>query len=187
MSLHAESPDEATVTANIQDIADLFNTYFRSVQNPSSFPNPPEYDGPTVDTNSKLPHLEVTPTEVENQLKTLNVNKPKGADGIPGRLLKECAKEISSSLAKLFNKSTDWKLANIIPLFINGTKGHLENYGPISLLSLVSKILERCVLKRLLVAITPHLHTSQHGFLPGKSCTTQLLSTFDDICMKHER
>ena len=106
MSLHAESPDETTVTANNpQDIADLFNTYFHSVQNPSSFLNPPEIDGPTFDTNSKLPHLEVTPTEAENQLKALNVNKAKGPDGIPGRLLKECAKEISSSLAKLFNKS----------------------------------------------------------------------------------
>ena len=111
-------------------------------------------------TNSRLVHLEVTPTEVENRLKTINVNKAKGPDGIPGRLLKECAKEISSSLAKLFNKSLrvgmvpkDWKLANIIPLFKNGTKGHLENYRPISLLSLVSKILVRCVLKRLLVAI----------------------------------
>ena len=195
MSLHAESPDETTVTANNpQDIADLFNTYFHSVQSPSSFSNPPENDGPTVVTNSQLSHLEVTPTEVENQLKSLNVNKAKGPDGIPGRLLKECAKEISSSLAKLFNKSLrvgmvpkDWKLANIIPLFKNGTKGHLENYRPISLLSLVSKILERCVLKRLLVAITPHLHTSQHGFLPGKSCTTQLLSTFDDIGMKLDR
>ena len=81
----------------------------------------------------------------------------------------------------------DWKLANIIPLFKNGTKGHLENCRPISLLSLVSKILERCMLKRLLVAITPHLHTSQHGFLPGKSCTTQLLSTFDDMGMKLDR
>ena len=195
VSLHAESSDETTVTANNpQDITDLFNTYFHSVQDPSSFSNPPENDGPTVVTNSRLPHLEVTSTEVENQLKTINVNKAKGPNGIPGRLLKECAKEISSSLAKLFNKSLrvgmvpkDWKLANIIPLFKNGTKGHLENYRPISLLSLVSKILERCVLKRLLVAITPHLHTSQHGFLPGKSCTTQLLSTFDDIGMKLDR
>ena len=82
---------------------------------------------------------------------------------------------------------TEWKLANIIPLFKNGTKGHLENYRPVSLLSLVSKILERCILKRLLVIITPNIHKNQHGFLPGKSCTTHLLSTFDDVGMKLDR
>ena len=46
-------------------------------------------------------------------------------------------------------------------------KGHLENYRPVSLLSLVSKILERCILKRLLVIITPNIHKNQHGFYLG--------------------
>ena len=105
------------------------------------------------------------PVEIELQLKTINVNKAEGPDGIPGRLLKECAEQISHSLTKLFNKSLrigkvplEWKLANIIPLFKNSTKGHLENYWPISLLSLISKILERCILKRLLPVITTHIH-----------------------------
>ena len=195
VSLYADIPDKTTLTANKpQNIADLFNTYFHSVQNPSSLPNHPVNNEPAVASHTELSHLEVTASEVENQLKSLNANKAKGPDGIPGRLLKECAKEISSSLAKLFNKSlclgmvpAEWKSANIIPLFKNGAKGHLENYRPISLLSLVSKILERCVLKRLLAIINPHIHKSQHGFLPGKSCTTQLLSTFDDIGMKLNR
>ncbi len=99
-------------------------------------------------------------------------------------MLKECAEEISPSLTKLFNKSlrtgiipAEWKLANIISLFKNGTNGHLENYRPISLLSLISNF----------PLMSPRIHKDQHGFSPGKSCTTQLLSTFDDIGMKLDR
>jgi hypothetical protein len=87
--LHADSSDNITLTANNpQDIANLFNTYFHSVQIPCSFLNPPENYNPSVVSQIDLPPLEVTITEVEHQLKTLNVNKAKGPDGIPGRLLK---------------------------------------------------------------------------------------------------
>lgn len=132
----------------------MFNIYFHSVQNPSSIADPPEDNNSTVVSHTDLPPFELTPTEVNCQMKTFDVNKAKGPHGIPGRLLKECADEISLSLTKLFNKSlrtgmipTEWKLANIIPHFKHGIKGHLENYRPISLLSLVSKTLERCILK----------------------------------------
>ena len=40
----------------------------------------------------------------------------------------------------------DWKKANIVPVFKSGEKDHVENYRPISLLSIISKVMERCVL-----------------------------------------
>ena len=111
-----------------------------------------------------------------------------GFDGISGWLLKECSDEICDSLTKLFNKSlrtgvvpTEWKIANIIPLYKNGGKSYIENNRPISLLSLVSKTLQRCVLKQLLLRVRHLIHQNQHGFLPGKSCTTHLLATFNNI------
>jgi hypothetical protein len=52
----------------------------------------------------------------------------------------------------LFNKSLrigvvpfDWKLANVVPAHKKGDQEFVENHRPISLLSLVSKVLERCV------------------------------------------
>ena len=56
-------------------------------------------------------------------LKQLDINKATGSDGIPVRLLKETADQISASLTMLFNKSLrlgifsgEWKLANIVPI-----------------------------------------------------------------------
>ena len=72
VSLHADSSDNITLTANNpQDIANLFNTYFHLVQIPSSFPNPPENYNPSVVSQIDIPPLDVTITEVEHQLKTL--------------------------------------------------------------------------------------------------------------------
>lgn len=191
VSFHANNPDTPTVTADKpQVIADLFNTYFQSVQKLPSADNCFE-DNRDVITTSDLPSFEVTNAEVKHYLNTIDVNKATGPDGISGRLLKECADEICDSLTKLFNKSlrtgvvpTEWKLANIIPLYKHGVKSHIENYRPISLLSLVSKLLERCILKQLLSKVTHLIHNNQHGFLPRKSCTTHLLTTFNDIGMR---
>lgn len=57
----------------------------------------------------------------------------------------------------------------------------MENYRPISLLSVVGKVLERCILNRLLSDIKSRLDPAQHGFVSGKSCTTQLLSVLNTI------
>ena len=129
---------------------------------------------------------EIIENETRHHLKAIGINKAMVSDGI----LKECADEISNSLTKLFNKSlrtglfpTEWKLTSIVPLYKNGTKGFIENYRPISFFPLVSKTLQRCILNQLLARVTHLNHSDQHGFLPGKSCTTQLLATFSDIGM----
>jgi sarcosine oxidase/L-pipecolate oxidase len=61
--------------------------------------------------------------------------------------------QISKPLCMLFNKSlhqnilpTDWKLSHVIPLFKVGDKSFPSNYRPVSLLSCVSKLLEKIVL-----------------------------------------
>ena len=60
-------------------------------------------------------------------------------------------------------------------------KDHVENYRPISLLSIISKVQERCVLIRLRDHLLVMLHRAQHGFIPGKSCVTQLVEVIDYI------
>ena len=57
----------------------------------------------------------------------------------------------------------------------------LTNYRPISLLSPVSKVLERCMYNRLIEHIGEKLHHLQFGFLKGKSTTSQLLQVLHDI------
>ena len=91
----------------------------------------------------------MTNDEVITVLTNLNNNKAHGPDGIPARWLTETSSQIAPSLCALFNKSLrcgvlpdDWKLA---PVHKRGQNSNVENDRPISLLSLISKGLERCV------------------------------------------
>ena len=61
--------------------------------------------------------------KVANCLHGLNTLKTSGSNGLPSRLLKECAQQIAPSICTLFNHSLqcgpmplEWKLVNIIPL-----------------------------------------------------------------------
>ena len=58
-------------------------------------------------------------------------------------------------------------------------KTYVENYRPISLLSLTSKVLERCVFYDIKHHVFQQIHPCQHGFVPGKSCVTQLIEVFE--------
>ncbi|CAB4033903.1 Hypothetical predicted protein [Paramuricea clavata] len=138
--------------------------------------------------NARQSDLQLTIEEVARTLLALDTTKATGPDGIPSRLLKETAWQIAPSLTQIFNKSLscgeipdEWKLANIVPVHKKGEKSQVENYRPISLLSIISKVLERCVLRNIRDHLLQLINDSQHGFIPGKSCTTQLLEVLDYI------
>ena len=65
-----------------------------------------------------------------------------------------------------------------------GEKSYVENYRPISLLSLISKVLECCVLYNIKNHVFQQLNPCHHGFVPGKSCVTQLIEVFEQIGSK---
>ena len=121
-------------------------------------------------------------------MRNLDVNKSHGPVEIHPRLLKVCCEQIGPSLCALFNHSlncgrvpTEWKSANITPVHKKESKGLAENYRPISLLSIVSKTLERCVSNNLYHHVSGHISDEQHGFVRKRSCVTQLLSVFHTI------
>ena len=129
-----------------------------------------------------------------NVLRTLDNNKAHGPDGIPARLLIETASQISPSLCELFNKSLrtdtvpfDWKLANVVPVYKKGDQEFVKNYRPKSLLSLISKVLERCVFNNIKDHIFSQINHCQHGFVPGKNCVSQLIEVFDKIGSQLDR
>jgi hypothetical protein len=128
---------------------------------------------------------EFTPVSIEevlSLLSALSTAKATGPDGISARLLKECADVIAPSLTELFNKSlalgkvpTEWKYENIVPV------PKTKETRPISLLSLVYKVLEHAVHARTLYIVKPLLHSQQHGLRAGRSCITQLLDVVHNI------
>ena len=60
-------------------------------------------------------------------------------------------------------------------------KDHVENYRPISLLPIVSKVFERCVLNSIKDHLYQVISPKQHGFCTGRSCVTNLLEALDHI------
>ena len=102
------------------------------------------------------------------------------------RLLKEAAPFIAKSLAKLFAKSLttgclpkDWRVANITPIHKKGSRHQPGNYRPVSLTSLLVKIMERIVASKMITFLAEcgSLIPLQHEFRPRHSCLTQLLET----------
>ena len=74
-------------------------------------------------------------------------------------------------------------MANVAAIFKKGDNKLPENYRPISLTSVPGKILERIMRNEIVNHMTENylFTTCQHGFIAGKSCTTQLLEYMEDI------
>ncbi|CAB4002465.1 Hypothetical predicted protein [Paramuricea clavata] len=89
--------------------------------------------------------------------------------------------EVEALLLSIDPSKAQWKLANIVPILKKCPASNVQNYRPISLLSNIGKIFERCVFNRVINHISNQLHNFQHGFLKGKSCTTHLLQVIDEI------
>ena len=70
----------------------------------------------------------------------------------------------------------EWKRSNVVPVFKKGDKSVISNYRPMSLLSLFSRLCERCILDKLIPNLLELLSPKQHGFVPKKFCVTQLLT-----------
>jgi hypothetical protein len=113
----------------------------------NSFPDP-------VQSHHSLNNITITVSDVDDVLKLLNISKASGPDLINPRLLKAGVTELKALLCKLFSLSlsqsvfpADWEQANVAPVFKNRNAKEAKNYRPISLLSIVSKCMERCVYK----------------------------------------
>ena len=93
-----------------------------------------------------------TPEMVAKKIKAMKDNKSPGVDGIPPKLLMETVEQISVPLARVFNLSLkeglvpfEWKEANIIPLFKRGSRNKPDNDRPVSLTSVICKLLEKLI------------------------------------------
>ena len=114
-------------------------------------------------------------------------SKSQGPNKIHPMIIKECKIVLLKPLKTIFEKSVNeckipgiWKLGSVTAIFKSGSKLKPENYRPISLTSVPGKILERVIRNEIVEHMTSNslFSRSQHGFIAGKSCTTQLLEIF---------
>ena len=147
-----------------------------------------------------LPHdcpqdLLCTEDEVYDLITDLDSSKSTGPDGISTKMLRGTVDAIVPSLTKLFNLSLTsgsipeaWKLVRIVPVPKSTDMSSPSNYRPISILSVVSKLLE-CHIHQ---SLSQHLSTNsplsnrQWGFLPGRCTSSALLSVTHDWLQKLE-
>ena len=129
--------------------------------------------------NREFSEVLLRPSNILYQLQSLDVSK--AFLGIPSKLLQACANKISPSLCRLFNLSLvfgtfpeKWKDTNLVPIHKCESKTMVSNYRVISLLNVLSKILEKQVYNEIFGIIYLHLTHWQHGFLPGKSTVSKL-------------
>ena len=176
-----------TDAATDVDKSNLLNAYFSSCFNTSLPPlNNPTCVAASDSAPESIESLLCSEEEVLHLLETIDISKSNGPDRISGRMLKATAASIAAPVTKLFNLSIStgtfpnkWKLASIIPIPKSSDTASPSNYQPVSLLPVLSKILERHIFKLL----SKHLESSQPisdsqwGFQCGKSATTCLLET----------
>jgi hypothetical protein len=170
---------------NPRDQAELFNEYFEE-----QFSDASAYDVDFDYSDDQTNDIDFSISRIRKLLKEINVNKSPGPDGINGRVLKACREGIAYPLSCIFKLSyntgqipSDWKLGNVVPVHKKGSKTSVENYRPISLTSLVMKIFEKIVRDKLLAKCQHKLNDKQHGFLPHKSCTTQMIGYTDSLSL----
>ena len=127
---------------------------------------------------------------VMNSINRLNEEKASDPDKIPIIILKRNCETVADIPQCIFQLSlntrvvpADWKTANVVPIFKKGDRSKPANYRPVSLTSVVSKMLEHIVVSNIMRHLDSHniLNENQHGFRQKSSCETQLLLTTDDL------
>lgn len=117
-----------------------------------------------------------------DEMRRLNPKKATGPDGISPKILRNMAAELAPCVAHLITRTwytgdipQDWKKAIVIPIPKKGNSSNPEDYRPISLTCVLSKIAERFVNNQITEEIESGLPAQQYGFRKGRSTNDSLI------------
>ena len=202
-SKSSSTPSSIVVNGNVlsgnEDIANGFNDHFSSVADvlikdnfvASSTSNVNRVDHSNVTPNVSNPKLNlpcISHEFVNSEILRMSTKKATGLDDINCKILKLARPVIVDSLTFIMNLSlstgvfpNDWKIAKVVPLYKGGDLKSTNNYRPISILSCVSKIIEKVVHKQLYSFLSEYNLINQHqsGFRPFHSTETSLTDMID--------
>ncbi|CAG4942950.1 unnamed protein product [Parnassius apollo] len=173
-----------TESSEVENISNMFGTHFSSVFE-KDINNSNSYVcnlSAGIEMSDTINIIQFTQEEVKKKLKNLDIYKSVGPDDIHPLLLKNCADILAVPIATLFNHSLHsgnfpdkWKEARVIPLHKTGKKDLITNYRPISILSVLSKLLESLVHTVLYRHLQKYITVDQHGFVAKRSTNTNLV------------
>ena len=169
------------------------NLLMRSLSAANGNKSCPEY---LIITDQRFCFTPTICSQVFSLLNKLSKSKATGRDKISARLIRECADLICISVCKIFNYSLttgifqdDWKCAKVTLLFKQGSSSDMNNYRPISVISVVAKVFERITYDQVYVNLSEHsiISKSQSGFRSLYSTVTALLEATDSWAFDTDR
>jgi len=182
-SLPNEFHSEGKIITNTQEIADKLNQYFSNIgkklnsEVPNSTKKYNDYYPDRANTNTI--YLRPTdPLEVLQLVRKLKAKTSLDKDNLSTKMLKCVIEELLMPITHIINLSLiqgrvpdDLKIAKVIPIFKSGDKSKFNNYRPISLLPIISKILERIIYNRIthFIEQNNYFYKHQYGFRKGHS------------------
>jgi len=173
---------EGKLQTDNKSMADLLNSFFSSTftkEDVSSIPQPAE---PVI--HHQMSDIQIDLDTVKKKILNLKKDSSPGPDGIRPRTLIELVDEVSIPLCLIMQKSyqtgevpTDWRRANVSPIFKKGSKSAVGNYRPVSLTSIICKIMESILKDGIMdhLVINSLILSTQHGFMKNRSTLTNLL------------
>ncbi|VDM06100.1 unnamed protein product [Schistocephalus solidus] len=164
--------------------AELLGRFFASV-----FTKAPElqldHDNSGVtDAGPVLEYVLFPEPLVEREVSNFKEANSSGPDDFPAKFLRELAGELSKPQAHILNSffesgklPSEWKAANIYPIYKNGARSNVNNYRPVNLTSICCKIMESIIKKVFMKFLEENrlLSELQHGFRQNLSCLSSVL------------
>ena len=132
----------------------------------------------------------MTTLDVSKSLWALKQSCTRDLDGFDGRILKLACPVIVETLTYLYNLCIDkncfpskFKQAKVVPIYKSGDTADPSNYRPISILSFLSKPLEKHIYKSLYAYLNNNsfIHENRSGFRQNHSCHTALIQLVDNL------
>ncbi|MCG7868088.1 MAG: reverse transcriptase family protein [Candidatus Thiodiazotropha taylori] len=164
------------------EIAEVLNNYFTEQStvddSNATLPNHVIPSYPTLES------IHISDQDVKDSISLLKVNKAPGPDLISPKLIKEGVDQLKAPLREIYNKSLHlqqfpdpWKDANVTPVYKKDSPTNPSNYRPISLLSCLGKLMERCIHKHISNYLKQNniITPFQSGFQSGDSTINQLV------------
>ncbi|XP_065639571.1 uncharacterized protein LOC136072316 [Hydra vulgaris] len=174
-------------------ISEKFNSFFVNIgPNLASKIHCPNNSFETYLTsvNSELIFKELKIDEFENAINSIKINKSPGVDDISSNIVANVSSQIRKPIFEIFKSSIKTgtvpdklKVAKIIPIFKTGETFQINNYRPISILPIFSKILERIIYNRLYEYLIQNklLDKKQFGFQSQHSTEHAVLDIVNSI------
>ena len=182
------------------EIANIFNEYFTSIGSTLAsnidIAENVNFNDFVKTSNGQFCFSHISPSTVCKLLSSLSESKSTRIDKISAKVLKLSAPVIAQSLADIFNASTEsqtfpseWKVARVIPLHKKGPRNMLDNYRPISILPIITKIYEKILYDQLMEYLHAENILSEHqfGFRRQHSTSSALLDCTSEWYVNMDR